>query len=163
MWTPASGRSVPYLQSVGLVILAFHGDHCCADEEPAMRTDKEVRELQQKHDSMIEAGMHKDIIESKMKRTGVKGSSSFSKLANFDLPRDLLFDLMHILANNEFRISSTILGDDWNAKCRNFARAFQVNRGWLVPVPRRDDNDRRTPAERLAGTYIHVAPIEVQN
>ncbi|KAK3266496.1 hypothetical protein CYMTET_24886 [Cymbomonas tetramitiformis] len=44
------------------------------DTEPAMRTDEEIRELQQLHDGMIEAGMHPDVIKEKMAKTGVKGS-----------------------------------------------------------------------------------------
>lgn len=127
-----------------------------------MRTDEEIRELQQLHDGMIEAGMHPDVIKEKMAKTGVKGSSAFSRLVKFDLPRDLLFDLMHILSNNEHRISSTILGDDWNGKCRNFARAFKMHRSWLIPIPRRNENDNRTPQERLACKYIPVAR-EVSN
>jgi hypothetical protein len=31
-----------------------------------MRTDEEIRELQQLHDGMIEAGMHPDVIKEKM-------------------------------------------------------------------------------------------------
>jgi hypothetical protein len=129
-----------------------------AGEEPAMRTDKEVRELQHLHDGMIEAGMHPEVIKDKMARSGIKGSSAFTKIVKFNLPRDLLFDVMHILSNNSCRILAAILGDDWNLKCRNFARAYQMHRPWLIPIPRRNENDNRSPAERLRCEYT-TCPI----
>ncbi|KAK3254288.1 hypothetical protein CYMTET_36499 [Cymbomonas tetramitiformis] len=69
-------------------------------ESIPLRTNSEVRETQQLHAKMIREGrVPKSIIEEFMKQSGVKEPCPMSIIPDFDVVKDYLLDLMHILYN----------------------------------------------------------------
>ena len=104
---------------------------------------------------MIREGrVSKAVIEEFMKQSGVKEPCPMSSIPDFDVVRDYLLDLMHILYNLIHAIHCVIFGDGWGPNTRNYARKMKVHRSWVIAPPARNARDRRTPAKRLAGKIV---------
>jgi len=122
------------------------------DTETELHTDERVRQIQQLHEGMAKNGASKEQLQDSFKKFGVKTPCAFSRLVYFHVIFMYLLDLMHVLSNLVQRLHKSICGGNWSANCRNFAREFKVNRGWLVAPPQPRNATRvRTAAQRLAG------------
>jgi len=95
------------------------------------RTDEEVRAAAAKHANLRKSEhVTKAELDAYIGACGIKFPSEFSRLPYWDEVKDYLIDLMHLIKNLGEHVLDTMMGTDFDAKTRSWAKEQGIKRAW---------------------------------